>query len=229
MLISFSLLVKKILRKKIQIAQSVVKKPMVFILAASSLHHALETLTPNEKERYESKIVSIPGLSLNPNTKNPKKIVQNLLSKDLKLKKDIVIWHDVLNNSISKHDSNNFRALSVLDLIKTLKSLQDKLCALVYCQRYRTPHIFEELKVLQTDHNIKVFSIVKDFISVKKQKDPEILKQFKALHQSPELELKNLDFVLRKENDLSKITDKSRPKRPSKRARNAAKRAAASF
>ena len=202
---------------------------MVFILAASSLHHAIETLTPEKKEQFKEKTHTIPGLSLNPNTKNPKKIVQNLLSKDLKDKKDIVIWHDVLNNSISKHDSNNFRALSVLDLIKTLESLQDKLCALVYCQRYRTPHIFEELKVLQTDHNIKVFSIVKDFISVKKQKDPEILKQFKALHQSPELELKNLDFVLRKENDLSKITDKSRPKRPSKRARNAAKRVAASF
>ena len=202
---------------------------MVFILGASSLDHALETLTLEEKTQYNEKVFSIPGLSLNKNTKNPRKIVQNLLSRDLKDKKDIVIWHDVLNNSISKHDSNNFRALSVLDLIKTLESLQDKLCALVYCQRYRTPHIFEELKVLQTDHNIKVFSIVKDFISVKKQKDPEILKQFKALHQSPELELKNLDFVLRKENDLSKITDKSRPKRPSKRARNAAKRVAASF
>ena len=202
---------------------------MVFILAASSLHHAIETLTPDEKERYESKIFSIPGLSLNPNTKNPKKIVQNLLSKDLKDKKDIVIWHDVLNNSISKHDSNNFRALSVLDLIETLKNLQDKLCALVYCQRNRTPYIFEELKVLQTDHYIKAFSIVKNFISVKKQKDPEILKQFKALHQSPELELKNLDLVLRKENQLSTIIDKSRPKRPSKRARKAAKRVAATF
>ena len=202
---------------------------MVFILAASSLHHAIETLTPDEKEHFKDKIYTIPGLSLNPNTKNPRKIVQNLLSKDLKDKKDIIIWHDVLNNSISKHDSNNFRALSVLDLIETVKNLQDKLCALVYCQRNRTPYIFEELKVLQTDHNIKVFSIVKDFISVKKQKDPEILKQFKALHQSPELELKNLDFVLRKENHLSTITDKSRPKRPSKRARNAAKRAAASF
>ena len=202
---------------------------MVFILAASSLHHALETLSPKQKDRFKDKTYTIPGLSLNPNTKNPKKVVQNLLSKDLKDKKDIVIWHDVLNNSISKHDSNNFRALSVFDLIETLKNLQDKLCALVYCQRNRTPYIFDELKVLQTDHNIKVFSIVKDFISVKKQKDPEILKQFKALHQSPELELKNLVFVLRKENHLSTITDKSRPKRPSKRARNAAKRAAASF
>ena len=202
---------------------------MVFILAASSLHHALETLTPEEKEQFKEKIYTVPGLSLNKNTKNPKKIVQNLLLGDLKDKNNIVIWHDVLNNSISRHDSNNFRALSVADLIETLNLLQDKLCALVYCQRNRTPYIFEELKVLQTDHNIKVFSIVKDFISVKKQKDPEILKQFKALHQSPELELKNLDFVLRKENHLSTITDKSRPKRPSKRARNAAKRAAASF
>ena len=145
---------------------------MVFILAASSLHHVLETLSPEQKDRFKDKTHTIPGLSLNPNTKNPKKVVQNLLSKDLKDKKDIVIWHDVLNNSISKHDSNNFRALSVFDLI---------------------------------------------------------LKQFKALHQSPELELKNLAFVLRKENHLSTITDKSRPKRPSKRARNAAKRAAASF
>ena len=59
---------------------------MVFILAASSLHHALETLTREEKEQF-NKIYSIPGLSLNPKTKNPKKVVQNLLSKDLAEKK----------------------------------------------------------------------------------------------------------------------------------------------
>ena len=198
---------------------------MVFIFAASSLHHALETLTPDKKEPIQSKIFSIPGLSLNKNTKNPKKIVQNLLVNDHKDKENIVIWHDVLNNSISRHDSNNFRSLTVPELIEVLKSLQHRLSALVYCHRYRTPDIFEQLKALETDLNIKVFDIVKDFISPKKQKDPELLKKFKALHQSPELELKNLDFLLRKENELSSITDKSRPKRPSKRARNAIRRA----
>ena len=198
---------------------------MVFILAASSLNHALATLTPEEKERYKDKIFSVPGLSLNPNTKNHRKIVQNLLAKDLKEKKDIVIWHDVLNNSISRHDSNNFQALTVSQLIDVLKGLHDKLSALVYCQRFRTPYIFDALNVLKTDQNIEVFSIVKDFISSKKQKDPELLKQYKALHQSPELELKSLDFILRKESQLSAITDKSRPKRPSKRARNAIKKA----
>jgi hypothetical protein len=201
---------------------------MVLILAASSLHHALETLTLDKKEPIESKLFSIPGLSLNKNTKNPKKIVQNLLVNDLKDKENIFIWHDVLNNSISRHESNNFRSLTVPELIEVLKSLQDKLSALVYCHRYRTPDIFEQLKTLESDLNIKVFNIVKDFISPKKQKDPALLKNFKALHQSPELELKNLDFLLRKENELSSITAKSRPKRPSKRARKAIRRAAPS-
>ena len=47
--------------------------PMVFILAASSLDHALETLTPEKRNHYKEKVFSIPGLSLNPHTKNPKK------------------------------------------------------------------------------------------------------------------------------------------------------------
>ena len=60
---------------------------MVFILAASSLHHALETLSPEAKEQYKDKNYTFPGSNFNPNTKNPKKIVQNLLSKDLKYEK----------------------------------------------------------------------------------------------------------------------------------------------
>ena len=204
------------------------KKRLIFIIAASSLHQALETLTPEEKEQYKDKPNTIPGLSLNLNTKNPRKIVQNLLSKDLKDENRIVIWHDVLNNSISRHGSNNFRALSVSELIEILKSFQDRLSALVYCHRYRTQDIFEQLKVSETDLDIKVFNIVKDFISPKKQKDTELLENFKALHQSPDVELKNLNFLLCKENNLSSITEKSRTKRPSKRARNAAKKATAS-
>ena len=152
-----------------------------------------------------------------------------MLSKDLKDETNIVICHDVLNNSISRHHSNNFCAISVSELIAILKSIQKKLSVLVYCHRFRSPEIFESLKTLETDLDIKVFNIVRDFISSRKQKDADLLKHLKALHQSPELELKNLYFLLRKENELSSITDKSRQKRPSKRARIAAKRAAASF
>ena len=106
---------------------------MVFIIAANSVDHALDTLSPENRKNYNEKIFSIPGLSPNPNTKNPKKIVQNLLSKDLSDKRDIVIWHDVLNNSISKHESNNYRPLTVPQLVEILKSIENKLRALVYC------------------------------------------------------------------------------------------------
>ena len=46
---------------------------MVYILAASSVDHALDTLNPENRKTLEEKIFSIPGLSLNPNTKNPQK------------------------------------------------------------------------------------------------------------------------------------------------------------
>ena len=200
---------------------------MIYILAASSVDHALDTLNPENRKTYKEKIFSIPGLSLNPNTKNPQKIVQNLLSKDLAEKTNIIIWHDVLNNSISKHESNNYRALTVPQLLDILKSFENKLWALVYCHRFRTPNILPNLKEIEKTTNIKVFSIVDDFISTRKQKDPDFLKKLKALHQSPEIEIKHIDFILRKESELDAITNRSRPKRPSKRARKAIKSAAA--
>ena len=196
---------------------------MVFILGASSLHHALENLHPDQKKGKIEKIYTIPGLSLNVHAKNPKKVVQKLLATELKDKKEVVIWHDVLNNSISRHKSNGFRPLSVPELLEVLKSLENRLRALVYCQRDRTPDIFEHLKV----QSIKVFHIERDFVSKRKQRDQVFLRQFRALHQSPELELKHLDIVLKNGDNLDCITDKSRPKRISKRARKALKNACA--
>ena len=97
----------------------------------------------------------------------------------------------------------------------------------MYCHRFRTPNICQNLKELENSTNVKVFNIVEDFISPRKKKDPEYLKKLKALHQSPEIEIKHIDFILRKESELDAITDKSRPKRPSKRDRKAIKNAAA--
>ena len=192
---------------------------MVRILAASSLHHAIETVNSEQQKAINEKVYSIPGLSLNINAKNPQKIVQNLIEKDFKDEKELIIWHDVINNSICKHKSNFYRALSVIDLVNVLKSYQHRIRALVYCQRNRTPDIFLQLK----ETNILVLNIEKDFISLRKQKDLDHLQNLKALHQSPDLELKHLNLVLKYEDDLSQITVRSRPKRPSKRARKAIK------
>ena len=93
------------------------------------------------------------------------------------------------------------------------KTLQDKLSALVYCRRDRTPDIFDSREGLEKNDSFQVFSVVKDCISVRKQNNPDLLKQLKALHHSPEIGMKNIDFILRKESDLSSISAKSRPER----------------
>ena len=116
---------------------------MVYILAASSVHHAIEYVKHRTTNKIKDKIYAIPGLSLNLYAKNTRKIVQNLLSKDLKDRTEIIVWHDVLNNSICRHESNKYRPLSVPDLVNVFKTLQDTLSALVYCQRDRKPDVFD--------------------------------------------------------------------------------------
>ena len=111
------------------------------------------------------------------------------------------------------------------DLVEVLKSYQNRIRALVYCQRDRTPDSFAELH----ETNILVLNIAKDLISLRKQKDSDYSQNLKALHLElnlelrPDLELKHLKLVLKYENDLSQITARSRPKRTSKRARKAIK------
>ena len=122
---------------------------------------------------------------------------------------------------MSKHKSNNFRALSVSELLELLKCLENKLRALLYCHRIRTPDISDVLKT----QSIAVFRIETDFFSTRKQNDPKLLNELKAIHQRPEFELKYLDNILRKETDLAQITAKSPSQRPSKRARKTLKNA----
>ena len=46
---------------------------MVRIVAASSLHHAIETVNPDKQKAFKEKVSSVPGLSLNIHAKNHKK------------------------------------------------------------------------------------------------------------------------------------------------------------
>ena len=141
---------------------------MVYIVAASSVDHALDTLNPENPKTYKEKIFSIPGLSLNPNTKNPQKIVQNLLSKDLAEKTDIIIWHDVLNKSISKHESNNYRALTVPQLLDS-------------------PNILPKLKKLKKPPTLKCSVSLMISFPRENRKIPTFLKNSRRYTRAPRL------------------------------------------
>ena len=88
----------------------------VSIPSASSLPHKLT-----------EQVFIIPGLSLKTNSEIAKKIVQNVLNSELKDKNDVVCWHDVIDNSISSHNSKIFHFRSVPEILAILKQLKNRL------------------------------------------------------------------------------------------------------
>ena len=101
-----------------------------------------------KQKNFFKKVFAIRGLILNPNTKNPEKIVQNLALPE---SNGIVLWHDLINNSISKHSSNNFTVYPTNELILTLSTFQPPVIAVVYIQRKGTNNILTELKQSELD------------------------------------------------------------------------------
>ena len=61
------------------------------------------------------------------------------------IEKNILIWHDVINNSLSKHRSNNDNPLTPENLIKILKVYKNKISAIIYVHRQNTPNFYGRL------------------------------------------------------------------------------------
>ena len=140
---------------------------MVHILAASSLHLAVKSVQYSEKKELQTKITTVPGLSFYSNTKNRLKNAQNLLVKGrLSTRTDIVLWHDLINNSISNPKSKNYRPSSAQELTNNLTMNNNKFKAQVYCQQTGTHDFLKEL--LST--RILVLRVTKHLISKLKGK-----------------------------------------------------------
>ena len=120
-----------------------------------------------------------------------------------------------MKNSLSCHGINKNKPLRQSQLIAVLEKYHERIEAIVYCPREGTPDIYNQLKrsTLVTIH------IVKDIVSRSKQKDPSLLKEYRALHQKPALELKTLTVVLAHKSNLRSMITRSRPTKFSKRRR----------
>ena len=189
----------------------------MFILAASSLHHALKKLSPASQKRVSQSCLAIPGLSFNHNAVNVRKTCQYQLDHYLLNRTDIVIWHDAVNNSISRHRSNNFNALTPNQLKKILLNYKRNIYAIVYCKRVGTKDIYSKLK----ESGILVINIVTDLISRRKQNLTELGQKYLELHQDPSLELKTFTILRRYSKNLKYIISKKNTSKPGKRKRQA--------
>ena len=112
---------------------------MVYIVGASSLKHAIENLPPREKRVVAKFVTAVSSLSLNPNTsaKRPLISLSHLLERGyLRQKTNLVIWHDVINNSLTKHKSNSYTGLKGSQFASISLTYKEQIAAIVYCQRF---------------------------------------------------------------------------------------------
>ncbi len=183
------------------------------------MDRAIKKLPLSRQKTLRSHVFTSPGLSFNQeNAKNKKNTVQHVLKNFFPATKGVLIWHDVVNNSLSKYPGNNFTPLVPKGLLEILRSFS-QIETVLYVQRDGTPDIFSLLK----GENFLTLHILKDLISKRKAKSPTVLFQYRELHQHWTLEIKSLRLVSKYSDNL-KLLQKSRRKRINPRRRLALKR-----
>ena len=184
-----------------------------------SLYHSLEQLSNPEKEQFLPKKLAISDLSLNPNTTNPQKNLASLLCRaPLAEKRQLVVWHDIINNSINSRCTNIYRACTAEEMTEILKTLTT-ISAIVYCQRNGTPSIRNQL----ISSGILVIPIKGCFIS-KRRRRTELVNEYQALHQDVQLELKSLRIVFEHQDNLPVVLIKLRSNTKKNRNREGGRR-----
>ncbi len=184
------------------------------IIGASSLHATINKMKYHVKRRlfFDKKIQHFSCPGLNENSVNELKYLDNLFQcGSLKKENGVVLWHDVINNSINKHRSNNYRPLGVTELVGVLMRNKQKLSCIIHSQRDGTPNIFEDLK----STGILVLD-TKKFLSTRKRKDEWYKTEVAKVHPSLKLELKFLETIVKKLSS-GKLQDLTRNRRLRKR------------
>ena len=90
------------------------------IIAASSVHNTIGTCSPSVS-LYLPHIISESGMSLT--NQNPQKNVLNVIYKRNWRKERYILWHDVVNNSVSQHPHQNTRPLNEQQFVSALQDL----------------------------------------------------------------------------------------------------------
>ena len=192
------------------------------IFGASLFAAAIQFL-PGGVFRRRQYLIPLPGLHLNHlSAKFPQKTLQFQLHQLLRLRQttksppsclQIIIWHDVINNSLTPHSSNYHNPLSPQALVHTLSALPCDIFAIVYCERTGYPDVFHILQQC-----FLILHPVKYLLSHRKQHNPSIVQQYRLLHLDIKIELHIFFLLSRHLHNLTYLPKKnSRPKNKRRR------------
>ena len=176
---------------------------MIIVVGASSLHHSLEKWRNiSQRLRLSKQVIPKPGYNLHPQTADKSKVLQRRV-KFLPFSALIILWHDVINNSLTHSPSDPRIPLTPNELLNEVLKLQ-RVVGIVYCVRRGAPDKYKELKAT----GIPVLNIVKDLLSKRKSKDERVLGSYSKLHLRPFLEIKTLTIVRKDGSNLKTIIKK---------------------
>ena len=166
------------------------------IFGASSFAAAIQCL-PSGVFRRRQHLTALPSLHLNHlSAIFPQKTLQFQLHQLLRLRHttksppsrlQIIIWHDVSNNSLTLHSSDYHNPVSPEALVHTLSALPCDIVAIVYCQRTGSADVFPLLR--QSFLVLLVLHPVKHLLSHRKQHNLSIIQQHRLLPLDIKIEL----------------------------------------
>ena len=160
------------------------------------------------RKRLKKDILAIRGLSLNPKSISPLKILQNLLKKGFLESKKIIIWHDVVSNSISKHRSNRDNPCEIDKLLEILTGPKQNIEAFLYCRRFGSPNLFQQLK----ETGILILDVRRRLTSTRKRNNPDFSADLAAIHPQSSTDIKLVRTVLENKDNLRSLVKKKREK-----------------
>ena len=191
---------------------------MINVTGASSLKRVLQNLDFDSRNTLGNFITAIPSLSLNPYVQSDTLKLSFLLDHGIfKNTNQLVIWHDILNNSLTPHKSINNTALTPKALATNLLNYKSRITTLVFCELIRAPHALDDLR----DQDFIVIRVTANLLFRRKQNDMSVLNEYSRLHPVADIELKCLVIVLEHRNNLKALSQntKSSSKKPSQRKR----------
>ena len=166
---------------------------LMFIFGTSSFAAAVNTFPGGVFQRRRH-LTALPELHLiQYSAKFRHKTLQHQLHLALRFhsrtysnssRAKIIIWQDLINNSLSPHPSNFIYPLSPTALIQELRALPCDIAAIVYCQRTGSPDVFQLLR-----QSFLVISLVRDLLSHHKQHNFAPIRQYSVFHLAVHLEL----------------------------------------
>ena len=121
---------------------------MVLLVGASCMDNAYRNLSYTTRKRLKKDIIAIRGLSLNPKSINPQKILQNLLKKGFLESKKIITCHDVVSNTICKHRSKRDSPCEIDRLLELLTGLKKNIDAIYIVDVWDRQTCFNSSKTL---------------------------------------------------------------------------------